>query len=254
MVETRWGVMKIFWFQTSRIAEGIGQRSKQLEEHGFDGMMLTYHVFGGDHFTRIARNIDPESSFHYIVAMRPYVISGQYLAMICNSINEISPNRISINLLTGFIKEKEQGVGGFLSDVTDDSSPAERSQYMLEYAEMFKSLSLPTPDFYVSTSNEHALNVCKEKGFPLIVQHSLYKKNNFDFKNIKHMVSICPTVRDDNEPFVNRTMDYELFSKEDFFRFLDECEKNGVYGILISEDVPNSEYHRLINLIKEYRV
>lgn len=246
--------MKIFWFQTSKIAEGIGERAKQLEEHGFDGIMLTYHVFGGDHFTRIARSIDPESNFHYIVAMRPYVISGQYLAMICNSINEISPNRISINLLTGFVKEKEQKVGGFLSNITDDSPPAERSQYMLDYAEMFKSLSLPTPDFYVSTSREHALNTCREKGFPLIVQYSLYKQNSFNFEGIKHIVSICPTVRDDQEPFINNTMDYELFDKKKFFDFLDECEKNGIYGLLISEDMPNSEYNRLINLIKEYRV
>jgi hypothetical protein len=246
--------MKIFWFQTSKIAEGVGQRSKQLEEHGFDGIMLTYHVFGGDHFTRIARSIDPESNFHYIVAMRPYVISGQYLAMICNSINEISPNRISINLLTGFIKEKEKGVGGFLSNVTDKSSPAERSQYMLDYAEMFRSLSLPTPDFYVSTSNEQAIGVCQEKNFPIIVQYSLYKQNKHDFKNIKHVVSICPTVRDDDKAFVNRTMDYELFNKQEFFNFLDQCKNNGAYGILISEDVPNSEYDRLISLIKEYRV
>jgi len=246
--------MKIFWFQTSKILEGIGKRSKDLENHGFDGMMLTYHVFAGDHFTKIARDIDTESKFHYIVAMRPYVVSAQYLSMICNSINDISPNRLSINFLTGFIKEKEKGIGGILAPITDASSTVDRSKYMLEYAEVFRSLQLPTPEFYVSTSNEEVFKVCEEKEFPMIIQYLLYKQNKFDFSNKKYIVSICPTVRDSDEPFTNRTEDYELFNKDSFFSFLNQCEKQGVYGVLISEDMPNSEYDRLIKLIKEYRV
>jgi hypothetical protein len=54
-----------------------------------------------------ARDIDISKKIKYMVAIRPYAISPQYLVMMNHSMNDIMSNRVQFNLILGHIKEHE---------------------------------------------------------------------------------------------------------------------------------------------------
>jgi hypothetical protein len=242
--------MNIYWFERNHpIPGGLASRSKELEINGFNGTMYPYGISMGDYFTRIAREMDPHSEFKYIVAIRTYSLSPQYLNMLCSSIDEISKDRISINLLTGWIDKAEMQFGGIISDVNDSSSNIDRSNFMLKYAEEFNRIS--QTKFFVSTTNDVVFDYCSENDFTMIVPYVAYKNNRFDFTDKRLVVSIAPVIRDVVED-LPENIDVELFTKESFFEFLDECKAKSIAGILLQESYPGSEYSKIISCVKEY--
>jgi hypothetical protein len=56
----------------------------------------------------LARDIDLTKKIKYMIALRPYNISPQYLTMINQSINQIMPDRLQINFISGYIKPHEK--------------------------------------------------------------------------------------------------------------------------------------------------
>lgn len=243
--------MDIYWFEREYpIDNGISNRAKELEMNGFDGTMYPYGTFMSDYFIRIARHIDTHSKFKYIVAIRPYVISAQYLNMMCSSLNEISAGRISINFLTGWVLEIEKSFGGILSEVNDSSSNIERSNYMIDYAKEFKKIS-KTP-FYISTTNEFVFDASTDNNFPMIIPYSWYKVNRFSLLNQKYLVSVAPVISEGEKRLPNN-QDADVFTKQEFFDFLDSCEKKGVHGVLIQEEGRNTEYRKILSCVNEYR-
>lgn len=242
--------MNLIWFEREfPVPGGISKRSEDLEKNGFTGTMYPYGVSMGDYFTKIARNLDKNSSFKYIVAIRPYAISAQYLHMICSSLNLMSPDRVSINFLTGWIHEEEKKIGGILSDINDYSSNIERSNYMISYAKEFKKIS--NIEFYISTTNENTFISSTYYEFPMIIPYSWYKINKFNITNQKYMISVAPIISDVSKDIPNN-QDADMFTKEEFFKFLNDCKKNNVDGILFQEYYPNTEYLNISKYINEY--
>lgn len=242
--------MQLVWFERNYpVPGGIAKRSEDLERNGFTGTMYPYGIFIGDYFTRIARNINKDSDFKYIVAIRPYVISPQYLHMICSSLEKISSNRVSINFLTGWIYENEKNFGGVISEINDCSSNIERSNFMIEYAKEFNKVS--NTNFYISTTNEHVFNASSYYKFPMIVPYSWYKAGKFNITDQNIMISVAPVIRKTEVELPNN-QDADLFTEQEFFDFIDECKKNNISGILFQESDPESEYETISKTIKKY--
>ena len=239
--------MDIIWFDrypTNTV--GLVKKNKNLQYKKFDGVMYPYVIYNNDYFTKISRIMEKDN-FKFIVAIRPHSISAQYLSMICSSINEINDKAVSINFISGWIYEEEKDFGGILSDLNDNSSNIERSNYMLEYAKEFKRIS--NNDFYISTTNEEVFNVCADNDFPMIIPYSWYKINKFDLTDKKYIISICPIIGDDKPDNV----DIENFSENEFIEFLRGCEANNVHGLLLMENKFNSQYPTISNLVRRYR-
>ena len=74
---------------------------EELYRNHFYGGLFIYDVPKGDSFTKVARVIDSEKEFKYLVAVRPYTISPQLVTMIYNSINDIHPGRLQLNIVSG---------------------------------------------------------------------------------------------------------------------------------------------------------
>ena len=71
-----------------------------LENSHFDGVMFVYDSALGDVFTKMVENMKTNEKIKYLVAIRPYAISPQYLCMINQSINSIMPDRLQINFVS----------------------------------------------------------------------------------------------------------------------------------------------------------
>jgi len=243
--------MKFFWFERSDTFE-LKNLSEDLEKNGFDGVLLIYSFYSDDHFVKIANSIDVNKKIKYIVAIRPYAISPQYLCMINNSFKKISKNRIIINIVTGWIYDQDKTVGGIQGVVNDLSSNIERSNYLIDYVKTLNSVSGGPPEFYVSVTNETVFNSVSKNN--VIVPYSLYKQNRFNLDKNKTMISIFPIIRETEEELfdlkkVKRQQDVEYFTKKEFEKFLHDLESDGIFNILLGNDHDEESKKNIISFV-----
>ena len=276
--------MKFYYFG-GNFREGEISR---LEQHRFDGVMFVYDAVLGDVFTKIVKNVKQNEKIKYLVAIRPYSISPQYLCMINKSMNSIMPNRLQINLISGYIKDHEKSFGGILGDVNDESGRIERSNYLIEYVKILNTMggnkTKPLLDFYTSTTNEYVFDATAEFNNKIILPYRDYKNGHwtiingdrgedmgktFDIAGRKIMLAITPIIRktqqdlDKSEEYATRPVwknnekqgkvtDIEYFTYEEFDNFIKKLESQGINEILMNGH-QEEERENLISFIKEYR-
>jgi hypothetical protein len=102
-----------------------------------------------DPFTRIARSLKTNQKLKYLVAVRPYTISPQYLLAISKSLDLIQEDRVRINFVPG-LTDGEESFGGVFSDVNDSTSFEDRKKFFCSYLEKFKDWDVKKPYTYVS--------------------------------------------------------------------------------------------------------
>jgi len=246
--------MNFFWFERSELCD-IKQLSVELEDNGFSGVLLPYSFFSGDQFVKIANTIDIDKKIKYIVAIRPYAISSQYLSMISRSFSKISEDRISINLVTGWIYENEKSIGGIQGEVNDTSSNVDRSNYLISYIESLKNTRGKTPEFYVSVTNEIVFESSKKE--KVIIPYSWYKIDKFDLSETDAMISIMPVIRNTQEELDlidkdRSNQDVEYFTNQGFTLFLQELDKKKINNILITEESSEEEKENIISFVRDF--
>jgi hypothetical protein len=230
---------------------------KTLYENNYSGALFTYSIDHGDYFTRIANTIDKEIDFKYMVAIRPYTISPQYLCMINNSMNTISKNRIQVNLISGILQEYEKDFGGVLGETNDLSSAIEKSEYLTEYIETIEKIKRKIPDYYVTITNEFVFSKAYNLGSKMIIPYEDYKNNLYDLDNKKVMIAIAPIVREtkeelDNKNFVSTLKNIGFFTYEEFNIFLEELKNKGIDEVMIC--LWDKKEKKIVNkIIKDYK-
>lgn len=274
--------MEFYFFGGYLSEEDEGKQIKILEDAGFSGVLFTYDNNQGDFFTRIARDIKKDQKIKYMVAIRPYTISPQYLSMIHQSIEEIDPNRLQINLISGHIKSHEKNFGGILGDVTDKSSHIDKSNYLIRYIHEFNNMKsrntkFKMPDYYVSTSNEYVFDAVKTFEEKAIIQYREYKQgywteyDDYTGKNIgmkpgssfeiiknKTMISLNPILRKTKEEIdklekKNYTTDTDYFTYQEFEDWIKKVESDGVDQILLICFGPSDEKKYVFDFINKYK-
>ena len=208
--------MKIYYFG------GTIDMVDMLHENGFDGNLFLAGSQHPDDFVKIAKFMDINKDFKYMVAIRAYAISPQYLSMICASIDQIAPGKIQINLISGHTKEDEKGVGGIVGPINDLSSKIEKSKYMIEFLETMHDMNLKKPDIDLQNS---------------IVSFGPILKENGEYPDID--ISKSPE-------------DSGFYTKESLKLFLDNLKKSGVYGVLIYAWPWETEDKKIISFISDY--
>lgn len=266
--------MKFYYFGGS-FEHGL---ISKLEKNNFDGVMFTYVPHQGDIFTKVARDIRLTEKIKYLVAIRPYTISPQYLCMIGQSIDSIMPDRLQINLISGHIKDNEKDFGGIVGTPNDLSSGVDRSNYLIDYIEsidQMKNNDIPSAknlDYYVSTTNEYVLEATKKYDNKIIFPYDDYKNGHWTVWNEKHnrfqkggpidisgsnvMMAITPVIRKTQEKLnaVDKTHsahDTAYFTHQQFHELIQKLEQENVHGILMNA-YPLSELQNLIQFIKNY--
>jgi hypothetical protein len=266
-----------------------GNQISRLENSCFSGVMFTYDSTQGDMFVRVAKDIKLNEKIKYLIAIRPYSISPQYLCMINQSMNEVDSSRLQINLISGYIKEHELDFGGILGSVNDTSSRAERSNYMIDYVNTLNTMpgnsdKANSLDFYVSTTNEYMFNVVKQNNNKIILPYRDYKNGawtiinsnggqslsdvSFDLSGMNVMLALTPIIRKTQQELDSligyglrpvwkkrekpaEVTDIGYFTYQEFYEFVDELEKSGINQLLIN-GWPEDEREIIINFIKEY--
>ena len=263
----------------------------ELEDAHCDGILFTYRPWQGDFFTFVARTMKLDQKIKYMIAIRPHALSAQYLCMINQSINEIQPERLQINIIAGHIKPDEVDFGGILGTVTDASSIPDRTNYMIDYLKELRDMEsngVQIPECYVTCTNIHSLEAVAKLGYKIIFPYREYKFGyfldksvdgqlkpgvSFDLSDKKIMLAISPIIRDtqeeidaefpknivvhtqDGKSYLDRFRflnDTAYFTYDNFVRFVKELESKGINEILFN-GAPESERDNLIKYIKRYK-
>jgi hypothetical protein len=250
--------------------------ASNLNANNFDGVMYTYDATKGDMFSRVAKDINKNEKIKYLIAIRPYTISPQYLCAINDSINEIMKDRLQINFISGYIKDHEANVGGIVGEIKDDSSKIEKSNYMIEFLKVLNEMkeNKNSLDFYVSTTNEYVFDAAKKYNNKIIVPYGTYSRktwtgnNNIDLSGIEVMLALTPIIRETREELDGLTeyalrpawkkgekshvvSDVGYFTYEEFDEFVKSLEDDGINSLLINA-VPDKEHRVIIPFIKKY--
>lgn len=255
-----------------------------LENHNFDGVMFTYDATQGDMFVRTAKDIDPNKKIKYLVAIRPYTISPQYLQTINDSMNEIDMARLQLNFIAGYIKDHESNIAGIVGDMVDNSDPISKSNYMINFIETLNNMKInKNPlDFYVSTTNSYVFDEAKKYNNKIILPYHIWKRGfwsdvyksssgrgkDLEIDGLKIMMSVTPIIRETEEELKSLTDyalrpiwkkgevskvidDVEYFTYESFHEFINMVEEKGISHLLINA-VPREEAKVIIPFIKRY--
>lgn len=278
--------MKFYYFGGTFNENDTLEDTSTLNNHHFDGVMFTYDATQGDMFVRVAKDIKQNEKIKYLIAIRPYTISPQYLYAINQSINEIQKDRLQINIISGYIKDHESHVGGIVGDVNDSSSSVDKSNYTIKFIESLDEISKNKDakdqlDVYISTTNSYVFDTVKKYKNKIILPYSIYRRGfwsdvlkdpslkiPFDRGNTEIMLAITPIIRETEEelePLAQHAMrpvwkkgevpkvvqDVEYFTHKSFNEFVEMLEEDGVNHLLMNA-VPRSESTNIVSFIKQY--
>ena len=234
----------------------------------------------------MANEINLTEKIKYMIAIRPHAISPQYLSMIQNTLDEIAPNRLEINLIAGHIKPNEVDFGGILGGITDKSSVKDRVNYLIEYLDVLNSMK-SKPNYYVSCTNIYLYNAATKYDEKIILPYQDYNNGYFQDKSIpgqtkpgeafdisgrKIMLAAAPIIRMsqeeidlqfpknivmhkfNGEEYLDRqrfTTDTEYFTYEEFCNFIKKLESENINEVLFNN---HSEDERdiMIEFIAKY--
>jgi len=240
----------------------------KIYESKFTGNLFLYNSNGEDQFTNIAKNIDIlDNDFRYMVAVRPYAISPQYLGMIIRSLSAIT-NNIEINLISGWVKKEEKSFNSFVGDTNDESDTITKSNYLINYLEKIDELKKNnSPIFdtilnvYVSTTNEFVFDAALKYDYNIIIPYSLYSKNVLNTENVNKqniivaLGSIILVSKDDPKMSelveLNLNTDNIVCTEDELMDILRFLNTQKVKGVLLP--ATGIYTRRLFNFMKENR-
>jgi hypothetical protein len=243
--------MKFYFFN------GNANTSNNFYELGFSGFLMLYNSTSGDQFINVAKRIDPNKDFKYMVALRPYAMSPQYLCMINDTIQYFAKDKLQINLISGYTKPEEESYNAFVGDVNDNSSKIEKSKYLIKYLDVINNMKVKIPDIYVSTTNEYVMETCIKYKNKMIVPYPYYLKIKDKLKDQKVMVSVGPILRETEKEL--DALDKEKFGDERHFYTVKEFSKIllilrclGIEEILIYA-LPDTEISYIKNFVHRFK-
>jgi hypothetical protein len=273
--------MKFYYFGGVIGEEGSVKSPAYLEKHHFSGVMFTHDIPQGDIFVKAALDIKETKNIKYLIAIRPYTISPQYLYMINDSLNKIDKNRIQLNLITGYTKDHENSFNGIVGEVNDQSDKVAKRKYMTEFLntlnEMQSGKNLRSPlDFFVTTTNPRVLDTVNKYNNKIILPYSLYKDNlwfkkynkSLDVSSKQIMLAITPIIRETQEELESLNNyalrpvwqkgeipkvvnDVGYLTHKRFHEFIKQLKKDNINYLLINA-VPQEENNVIIPFIRDY--
>ena len=250
--------MKFYWFARQPYFS-IKENLKDIEDSKFSGVLLPYSSGSPDYFIKIARTIDIKSKIKYLIAIRPHTISPQYLAALCKSLWEISPNRLIINFIPGSISVDEQSIGGFVGEIDDFSPHDDRKKYLYRFVEIFKSLKFrEMPEIAISGIAKGTFDAVDSYADYNIVPYEPYKKlGGLPPISKPIIISMCPFLYNTQDEIdkinkENIPQDILFVTKQEFIKILEDLKSDGIENILLFNYGEQDQMHKIFDFVKEY--
>jgi hypothetical protein len=236
---------------------------QELKNHHYSGILLIYSNSLTDFFTQIARTMVVNEDFKYMVAVRPYAISPQYLFRINDSINNIDKNRLKINIVSGAPDNNKFHSGGVLGEVNDDSSPLEKSNYLIKYVDLLENPNKNIPDYYVSVRNKSMVDETMRHNSKLLISYEDYRDKVYNTENRDVMIHIWVILRETKEELRRLRNEYSkkipgpiapnYLTHKEFEDILTELKNKKINEFLFYTFWDKKERTIINNFVKKYK-
>jgi alkanesulfonate monooxygenase SsuD/methylene tetrahydromethanopterin reductase-like flavin-dependent oxidoreductase (luciferase family) len=235
--------------------------SSILDYHGYYSFLSVYHSKLPDYWIKIANIINPEHNLKYMIAIRTYAISPEYCAMMCEAFNEISPNRLILNVAAGDMKDDETSVTDVVAISNLLTTHEDRVKYTTEWLEKFTTLPIlkNKPEIVVSGTSAGSISNANKYADGHLSMYLNYKNNLKNFiKTNKKIVLLTIIIRDSKEEaqdIHNLISEAEarscLFGTEnEIIEQIKDIEKEGVTDILVTGVEVDTEKYRIHRMVK----
>lgn len=251
--------MNLYLFDSAN-SNTLPSISQELEDAGFAGILLPYGSSLGDYFTFIARSMNSSHKLKYIVAIRPYTISPQYLASIIKSLNEIDNDRVWINFVAGTVNDYEQSLGGIIGDVNDSSHFLERKQYLIDYVPVFieycKNIMKPPAICVSGMSDEIFMLTEKYADYNITSYDKHIHENRLKTISKPKIVTMCPFIRGTLKEITalknqrNMPQDAVFADSNGLIDILNSLKSDGINDVMFHVNGSDEEYRRIVEFVK----
>ena len=258
-------MMKFNWMvrHEDTSPEGLKKAFEYLNSFGYNACMLTYHSKENDMFIKLARAINPELPMKYIIAMRTYAISPEYLGLMIKGFNEIAKDKLMFNIVAGDLHANETS----LDDIVDRSgleTSQDRVKYTTKWLEKFTNLEIiknELPPLFMSGTSALTFENCEKfnGGAMTMVDYYLENKeflSKFETKCVS--LQICIRDTDEEAEFIkNSTYDGDklkwcyYYSEDTLRKKILELEEMGVTDLMITPWPNDPEVGRVHEFVKK---
>lgn len=238
--------------------EHLSMLSEKLEKSGYHSILFVYHSKENDFLTKSVRIMSATQKIKYMIAVRTYAISPEYLSMICRSINEIAPNKIMLNIVSGDLHEEETSVSDIVDIVDLIDSQDKRIDYTDRWMSKFINMKQDI-DIVMGGHSEKTISIAnKYKAIPLaMVDKYLASGAANSERQMVCLGAVITKTEDDAENFrqnnmtIYETSKYIYGTKENFKSKIKYLEKKGVTDVLIHGHPMDNKINDIHDTIRE---
>ena len=245
--------------------EDIRSLAKDLDSAGYYSLLLTYHSNNRDFLTKSLLAAEKNIKLKFMIAVRTYAISPEYMAMICKSYNEEFPNKLILNVVSGDIHKDEESVDNIVMFGEQLATPEQRLPYTEEWINKFLKISSKwyTPEILMGGHSDKTRQICNKFNFTHISALNMYLnylKQENRVINKKQMVWVTALVRDSDDEaktfLQNNSMlgaeQWTILGTHEYVKSkLLELETMGVTDTIIAQLDNDNESFRIHNIVKE---
>jgi hypothetical protein len=253
------------------VGEGMSKVINELEEADYYSVLFPIASTNADYLPQISASIKNNQKIKYMIPIRPYLLSPQYLAMLSSGIERIASGRTIFNFIHGHLYETEN-LDGIIFSSTDFSSSDNRRSHLEKFISTLKNIKMydeaDFSDFVVSGGSQEILKITERLGGDLATTYSNYLTNykarysNFNFKKVYAQVSILPRETEKEAELVRLSLGFwedstnVLCGSYDFIaKKIEEIEALGVTDLLIGNafDGGKEERQRVHDFSKYFK-
>lgn len=244
--------------------DSLKDLSKDLDSAGYYSLLLTYHSNNYDFLTKSLLAADNDINLKFMIAIRTYAISPEYMAMICRSYNDSFPNKLILNVVSGDIHEDEHSINNIVMFGDSLATPESRLPYTNEWIKKFLDICKKwyTPEIIMGGHSDQTRTMCNIFNFTHLSALNMHldhiKKSNY-IKNDKQMVATSILIRDTDQEaqeflFNNCGKGADQWTIAGSEKYVIEkilALKNiGVTDLIISKSMNDNQSDRVHKLIK----
>jgi alkanesulfonate monooxygenase SsuD/methylene tetrahydromethanopterin reductase-like flavin-dependent oxidoreductase (luciferase family) len=238
--------------------EYLRSLSCKLDSSLYNSVLFVYHSKEDDFLTKAVHIMSETQKIKYMIAIRTYAISPEYLSMICRSINNIIPNKIMLNIVSGDLHEEETSI----EDLVDISNLVDSQDKRIEYTDRWMSKFThmnPGIDIVMGGHSSKTLDLAnKYNAIPLsMVDKYLASKDQSSGNQMVAIGVIITETEEEAEDFHQKYLNiYEIpkyiyGTKENFKSKIKYLEKNGVTDVLLHGHPMDNNANRIHDTIRE---
>ena len=238
----------------SEVAEVVDE----LDKAGYYSILFPIKSTTADYLPLAISSMRREQKIKYMIPIRPYLLSPQYLSMLSAGIESVIPGRTIFNFINGHI-DKDENLDGIIYSSIDFSDKTDRRRHLEKFIETLSHIRMhEQPDFsevLVSGGSLETLEATHRLRVGLATSYSSFMQNHYEFysrftfKNI--YVQVCLLVTElENDPRIteaiaNNPSGVIYGSYSDISKKIQELESMGVTDLLISNAFDGGKEERL---------